>query len=514
MIVAPLAPARLSKALLRLGPGGTRMVAPRGCGAARAAGVFTTAAAWLLVASGCGSSTGELPATPGSEQDSPGGSSTNGVAPGGSSSETGTLPGRAPTVSDSPTFWQDVAPLLNDKCVGCHQAGGIAPFALDNYADARTRANQMAALTAARIMPPYLMETGGDCGSFDEARALSAAQIELISDWVRAGTPEGSAAELALPELPTLANASQWLTPNFTPQIQGGSLAEFDEYRCFRVDLGLTQDTWVTGSEVLPGNTQMVHHVIGMIVDPLEQTPNGTNDAIMQALDDESPDREGWPCFGAAGESVSVESEPVLWAPGTGAVQYPEGLGVRLRQGRQLVVQVHYNLADPALRGQADQTQVKLQFADDVERQAFFVPEDKFLDTVYDAQPAELAPGRSAVPYTWTASLAEIIGASVPLALDLVQIAPHMHQRGRKWTLELGQGGQFECIGRVNRWDFNWQAGYTYAAPPQLLSNSELRLTCEYDTSDTTLPVLPGWGTRNEMCLVTMMIALPPGIRF
>ncbi|HKO93710.1 MAG TPA: hypothetical protein VJU61_21300 [Polyangiaceae bacterium] len=466
-----------------------------------------------LLLAACGSSPTQLPPPPSSGPD---GSGTNRPASDGSSggSSTGSSGDPRAAAVDSPTFWQDVAPLLNEKCVGCHQAGGIAPFALDNYADARTRANQMAALTQARIMPPYLIETGGDCGSFDETRALSGAQIELISDWVAGGTLEGSAAELAVPELPSLGSARQWSTPLFVPEIQGGTLAEFDEYRCFRVDLGLTEDTWVTGSEVLPGNLQMVHHVIGMIVDPDEPTPNGTNREIMQALDDESPDREGWPCFAAAGESVSVESEPVLWAPGAGASLYPDGLGVRVPQGRELVVQVHYNLADAALRGQSDQTQIQLQFADDVERQAFFVPEDKFLDTVYGAQPAKLEPGRSAVPYTWTASLAEIIGASVPIALDLVQISPHMHQRGRKWTLELGSNGDFECIGRVNRWDFNWQAGYTYTTPPQLLGNSELRLTCEYDTSDATEPVLPGWGTRNEMCLVTMMIALPPGVRF
>ena len=468
---------------------------------------------YLALAAGCGSGATERQATP-TDQDAPEGSGTNVDAPGSVTPRPGGTATPSGPTSEGPTFWQDVAPLLNEKCVACHQTGGIAPFALDNYADARTRANQMAALTAARIMPPYLMETGGDCGSFDESRALSDAQIELISDWVAAGTREGSAVALSVPELPSLANARQWTTPNFTPEIQGGTLAEFDEYRCFRVELGLTQDTWVTGSEVLPGNAQMVHHVIGMIVNPAESTPNGTNEEIMQALDDESPDREGWPCFGAAGESVSVESEPVLWAPGTGAVQYPGGLGVRVRQGRQLVVQVHYNLADPAVRGQTDQTQVKLQLSDDVERQAFFVPEDKFLDTVYDAQPAELAPGQNAVPYTWTASMAEVIGSNLPIALDLVQISPHMHQRGRKWTLELGNGGDFECIGRINRWDFNWQAGYTYAAAPQLLGSSQLRLTCEYDTSADAMPVLPGWGTRNEMCLVTLMIALPPGVRF
>src|SRR5690348_10787183 len=65
---------------------------------------------------------------------------------------------------DTPTFWQHVAPILEDKCVACHQSGGIAPFPLDNFADAERRANQIVDMTENRIMPPYLMETGGECG--------------------------------------------------------------------------------------------------------------------------------------------------------------------------------------------------------------------------------------------------------------------------------------------------------------------------------------------------------------
>ena len=31
--------------------------------------------------------------------------------------------------SPAVTFWQDVAPIYNEKCVACHQAGGLGPFA-------------------------------------------------------------------------------------------------------------------------------------------------------------------------------------------------------------------------------------------------------------------------------------------------------------------------------------------------------------------------------------------------
>ena len=42
------------------------------------------------------------------------------------------------------TFWQDVAPIYNSKCVRCHQQGGIAPFRLDTYADAWTEGGYIA----------------------------------------------------------------------------------------------------------------------------------------------------------------------------------------------------------------------------------------------------------------------------------------------------------------------------------------------------------------------------------
>ncbi len=39
--------------------------------------------------------------------------------------------------------------------------------------------------------------------------------------------------------------------------------------------------------------------------------------------------------------------------------------------------------------------------------------------------------------------------------------------------------------------------------------STRIQVTCEYDTSMDTEAVLPGWGTRNEMCLNILIVALP-----
>jgi hypothetical protein len=106
------------------------------------------------------------------------------------------------------------------------------------------------------------------------------------------------------------------------------------------------------------------------------------------------------------------------------------------------------------------------------------------------------------------------MGLPSGVPVEVLSVAPHMHERGTKFTIEIGRNDAFECQGHVENWDFNWQRAYDYMTPIVLDADSQLRVSCEYDTSRDTQPVLPGWGTRNEMCEVTMVVAFPPGVTF
>ena len=53
------------------------------------------------------------------------------------------------------TFNKDIAPLLFERCAGCHRPGEVAPFALLNYRDASKRAGLIRAVISERIMPPW-----------------------------------------------------------------------------------------------------------------------------------------------------------------------------------------------------------------------------------------------------------------------------------------------------------------------------------------------------------------------
>lgn len=406
------------------------------------------------------------------------------------------------------TFWDDVAPVLYQSCVTCHREGGAAPFALETYADAAAWAPAVAAAVQARTMPPWLVTSDGSCGEFRHSRWLPQDTVDMIAAWTEQGAPEGEPRDdLAIPELPQLEDATTIETPEFVPEIQGGALAQFDEYRCFLIDPQLPGDRFLTGYDVVPGNDAIVHHVLVMPVDPDLPVDGGmTNAEVMQALDDESPTRDGWPCFGEAGDGVETSGIPVVWAPGQGMVEFPEGTGLRVAANEQLVVQVHYNLANPANVGMSDQTAVQLRLEEEVEREGFMILPDPFLDSIFQGDPIELPPGEPSVEYTWELPVGELLAWTGLPQVDLYGVMPHMHEFGRAMDLQIDGPEGTECAAEVLHWDFAWQLLYFYEQPRTLTDADVLRVTCDFDTVGADEPVLPGWGTHNEMCLMSMYL--------
>lgn len=412
------------------------------------------------------------------------------------------------------TYWQDVAPIYNEKCVRCHQEGGIGPFPLNNFLDAMTEAPLELARITEGTMPPYFMVHDGSCGSFHDETTLTAAQKDTITAWVNGGLQEGTPAALDLPLQPRLTGAVDVSTPVFAPVAQGGQLALFDEYRCFLIDAPTDTDTFLTAYDVSPGDPSLVHHVIAFVVDPTRAGRSGitgmTNAAIMQALDGQSPDRAGWPCFGGAGDGLNPSAEPVVWAPGQGIVEYPQGMGVPLHAKDKLVVQVHYNLVGVAQGGAAaaktertDTTAIHLRFAPTVTRQLAFLLPDPFLESLGNATPDSLPPRQRDTAYTWTRTGRQI-GVTLAAGVDLVGVVPHMHGRGLRQTMRLGDS----CAAHLENWNFHWQKFYFYKTYPRITPTTPIQVTCEYNTFDDAEAVLPGWGTRNEMCLAVLMVAL------
>jgi hypothetical protein len=97
------------------------------------------------------------------------------------------------------TWTREMSRLMFKRCTSCHREGGSS-FALTTYEEARPWAKAIKEETQSRRMPPF-----GAAKGFGEVRdegALTIEQIQLISDWVEGGAPEGDPG--LLPEKPDL----------------------------------------------------------------------------------------------------------------------------------------------------------------------------------------------------------------------------------------------------------------------------------------------------------------------
>jgi hypothetical protein len=424
-------------------------------------------------------------------------------------------PGPGPSTDPAPvTYWQDVAPVVEQRCLSCHREGGIGPFRLDKYDSARAMAPLMAAAVKARTMPPWLATGDGSCGDFQGSSWLSDAEIRTITRWAEGGALEGTpGAQLQPPAPVTLGQAVEVASPSYRPEARGDNLAHADDYRCFAVEAPLgSGPQFMTGYEVVPGNPAMIHHVLLLQVDPTKVLADGrTNADVMRALHDASPEQDGWPCYGLAGEGVDVAGVPVTWAPGMGVVRFPQGTGVAMSPKLQLVMQVHYNLARPELARRPDVTRIRLELAGAVERPGFFDDQDEFLGTLRSPTPASLPAGLQRAEYSWELGYDEALAATGAPYLDVYGIFPHMHGTGRTQRVEIVKAaGATACAVDVRAWNFDWQLYYLYKQPLRLERGDKLRVTCGYDTSGRKEPVLPGWGTANEMCFLGLFL-VPPG---
>ncbi|WP_437938964.1 hypothetical protein [Sorangium sp. So ce341] len=387
-----------------------------------------------------------------------------------------------------PTYYEDIAPLVNRECASCHKEDGIGRFSLTDPTVAQQMAGAAAAATEARRMPPMPVNNDGTCNTYKNARWLSDAEIDLFRRWSEAGAPLGDPAAAPPPsEDDTLELTGELaefdMGVDYTPQPAPG---ELDDYRCFVVDPGIDADAFITGYDIQPGDSRVVHHVA------LFALASGEAEEEVAALDaaEEGP---GYTCFGGVG---SYQAELLAsWVPGAGATTFPEGSGILYPAGRKLVVQMHYNVP-PEGGPFVDRSRMQLQMSGDLSlTPAYFI--------TIPALELSLPPGQPLVEVTGDRALSATHPSFTDPDFKGVRawgVLPHMHYLGHtQRTVATGNGGDV-CVADVDRWDFHWQNLWWYEAPLELSADS-LRVTCGFDTRSRTATTHWGEGSKDEMCL-------------
>lgn len=374
----------------------------------------------------------------------------------------------APAAAQEVVFHRDVLPILERRCQECHRPEQIAPMPLTTYAEVRPWARAIREAVLTRRMPPWFADPC--CGRFANDRRLTTEEIAILSRWAETGAPEGAPQPRAARRWNGGWNLARVDAVVAMPEEFAVPATGAVEYQYFIVAPGFVQDRWVAGVEVRPRERSVVHHAVVYVREPGETWTRGPTMA----------------------EILTV------YAPGSSAELFPEGMAKLIPAGADLVFEVHYT---PSGRPVADRIEVGLAFAP--ER-----PARRVITLQMDSTRFVIPPGARNHRVT--------VQGTLPNDALLLSLFPHMHLRGKTFEYEMiPEGGQPVTLLRADPYDFHWQLSYRLAEPLPLKQGTRLVFRATYDNSaanprnpDPTAEVRYGHQSWEEMMVGFFDIAV------
>ena len=356
----------------------------------------------------------------------------------------------------SVTFSRDIAPIVFEHCSSCHRTGGGGPFNLVDYSDFKRRSKQVGEVVESGFMPPWhAVKTDHD---FANDLSLSEGEVELIGEWVKSGAPEGDPKDL--PAMPTYVEGWELGQPDIVLSMDRAYQVPADGpdiYRYFGFPLNLPEDRWVRALEYRPGCREVAHHALVF----------ATDDKDWPSLDseDEAAGFEKWTRQGRGSRRI------ISWALGMNARVFPDGIGVQIRKGEDLVLQAHFH---PSGTTENEISKIGIYFADrKPERESIEVQIPQSFGSLSGIEiPAGVED------YTLRESFI------LPVDVTAYSTVPHAHYIGKRFELNAFlPNGETQALLRVDDWDFAWQHMYRFAEPFLLPSGTRLETVIQWDNS-------------------------------
>lgn len=374
------------------------------------------------------------------------------------------------------TYSNQIARILQNRCVECHRDGEIAPFSLTDYEEVAGWAETIAEVVDEGRMPPWHADP--QFGQFKNDRHLSDEEKRLIFKWVANGAPQGDPSQLPPPKQFEI----DWNLPQEPDLIVPVSPEPFRvpaegevKYQYFQYDPKFTEDKWIRAAEFRPGNRTVVHHIL-----VFARTPDGR-------------------LRGAGGGAHGYLAG---YVPGLRVEPLPEGMAKRIPAGSKFVFQVHYT---PIGSPQLDQSHFGMVFAD-------------AKDVTHEVKTTSAVnPGLRIPPHDDNYQ----VEATSRTVLDdntlLLAFMPHMHLRGKAFEYQaVLENGTRETLLKIPHYDFNWQTAYWLAQPRTFPAGTKIHCVAHYDNSESNLnnpdpSKLVRWGdqTWEEMMIGYFDVAVP-----
>ncbi len=364
----------------------------------------------------------------------------------------------APVAGQATVTYDDIAPLLTGNCVGCHRPGGLGPFSLTTYEEARARAGGIAEMVTARRMPPWQPVSGFGPSPLRGEPRLTDADRETLRRWAAAGAPAGSARGTS-----PLAPSTDWplgepdlivsLAETYTVAPGGGV-----EYRNFALPVDLPAPRWVRAVDIRPDAA--AEAAIQRVQITLDDT--GTGRRLQEEQD--APGFAGL----APDQGRFPPGDFLVWAGGRRTAPPAGDVAWRIDPGTDLLLQLGLRSREQPVDVQVS---AGLYFSD-------APPARRRVGIVLDAPALDIPAGEPAH--------AVEDRYIVPVAIEVAGLYAYLHRLGTavEVAAETPEGATLGLL-RIDDWRFDWQDGYRYTEPVRLPAGTLLVARFRFDNSGT-----------------------------
>ncbi len=348
-------------------------------------------------------------------------------------------------LADDVTFTKDVAPILAERCVRCHQPGSVAPMSLLTYEETRPWAKSIRQVIVDGAMPPWRPDPAH--GTWLNDISLTPEQRDTLIAWVDQGAKRGAGDDKPLLTGP----APEWELgePDYVIELPTIDLPATgdDIFPTFIVEAAIETDRWVNKIEFNPGDQKVVHHILAF----LGEAPMGASD-----YDVRTTTRSGGP----GAEQFGV------WVAGAPPVVYPEGMGRTLARNQVMTFQMHYHLSGEKT---SDTTRIGLHYGEGELQKKVSTNFGVNLGIV-------IPPGE--------ANYTEMGFHLFDQDSRIVSMMPHAHVRAKaaKYTAVYPDGRR-DILLNVPAYDYNWQWSYQPAEPLIVPAGTKVEVELTYDNS-------------------------------
>ena len=350
------------------------------------------------------------------------------------------LPGKDEARHKRISYAREVAPILQRKCVPCHQPGGVAPFDMTDYKEVAGWSPMMREVVRTRRMPPWHADP--HVGTFGNDLSLTVRETQTLVHWIEAGAPRGEGGD-PLAETPTQATTWAYGEPDLVIPLERQEIPATGivDYRYFKLKVPIDRDVWVRGTEFLPGNRAAMHHALVRVIYPKSHKMKTAKNRWLDGI------------FAS-------------YVPGMDGVMLPEGTARLLPMGSKIQFQVHYTTTG---RAEVDESKLGLYFTDSQNLRENIVVGPA--NTKIKIPPHARAHRDSSV---------KVFEKDV----TLYSLFPHMHFRGAgfRYVAHYPDGSR-ETLLSVPNYTFNWQRFYTLSTPKFLPGGTRVVSHAVFDNS-------------------------------